>query len=93
MRTFDAPRARFKEVTLGMLAHKSGPNILLGLLIGATIETFAPFTWGVPALAALAWAVAVVIYSATDELAEAIEAEKNRKLVPLDDDERPRGVE
>lgn len=91
METFESPLDRLKTVTFGLVGDKSGPNILLGLFLGAAIQTAAPseLWWAVGA--GSAWAASVVAYSVVDELQEAIEEQKYRLLDPVE--ARPRGIE
>lgn len=91
MRTFESPVDRFKAVTLGLVSHKSGPNIMLGIFVGAAIQTLAPSAWWWVALSGAAWGASVLVYSVVDEVLEAIEEQKNRLLDPVDG--RPRGIE
>lgn len=91
MQTFDTPVDRLREVTFGQLGDRSWPNILLGIFIGAVIQTVAPsqLWWAIGS--GVAWGGAVVVYSVVDEVQAAIEERKNRLLEPID--ARPRGVE
>lgn len=92
MQTFERPIERAKTVTLGLGTDQSGPNVVAGIFITATLQAAtgrAPWWW--PAVAGFAWGTSVVIYSLADEIREQIEEEKNRLLDPIDD--RPRGVE
>lgn len=91
MQTFESPRDRLKTVTLGLLTDKSGPNIFLGLFLGALVQTMAPTPWWWVAGAGGIWAMSVFTYSVVDEVLQAIEEEKNRLLDPADG--RPRGIE
>lgn len=91
MKTFETPRDRLKTVTFGLVRDGSLPNILLGLMLGAGIQTLSPTDWWWVLGAAVAWALSVVAYSVVDEIIEAIEDEKNRLLDPQDG--RPKGIE
>lgn len=91
MKTFDSPRDRLQTVTLGLISHKSGPNILLGLFLGAAVQNAAPTpAWWVVG-SGLLWAASVLAYSVADEVRQAIEEERRRLLDPLGG--RPRGIE
>lgn len=91
MKTFETPKDRLKSVTLGLLAHKSGPNILLGIFVGSLLQVTTPNDAVWVAGSAGVWLLAVVSYSVADEITVAIEERKNRLLDPADG--RPRGIE
>lgn len=92
MKTFDTPWDRFQTVTLGMLAHRSGPNILLGLFVGSALQVVTPndAIWVVGA--GLVWFSSVVVYSVADERVQSIAEEKKRLLEPIGDPP-PKGIE
>lgn len=92
METFDTPWDRFQTVTLGMLAHRSGPNVLLGLFVGAALQSFTPddVAWVVGAGAA--WFASVIAYSVADERVQALAEDRKRLLEPIGDTP-PKGIE
>lgn len=82
MKLTSSPRERIQTVTLGLVAHKSGPNILLGIFLGALIQTLAPSQawWTVASF--FVWVLSVVFFAVADEVQSAIQEKKNRLLEP-----------
>lgn len=82
----DSPRDRLAEVTLGLFAHKSGPNVVAGVAITAVLQAAAGFTsWWWAGLATVVWAAWVLVYAVADEVQQAIEERENRRLSPESD--------
>lgn len=83
MKLVDSPRDRLKTVTLGLISHKSGPNVIAGIFLSAVIQAAAGFTpWWYVVLAGVAWTVSILAYAVADEVRSAIEERKNRLLDP-----------
>lgn len=95
MQTFESPVDRVKSVTLDLFRHRSGPNIMLGIFVGAFMQWVSPtqLLWVVGT--AIAWAASVIVYSIVDELmAYWEEQQRQRDLLPGGPvDGRPRGIE
>lgn len=91
MKLVNSPRERLKTVTLGLVSHKSGPNVVAGIFLGAVIQALAGFTpWWYVLLAGGAWGVSIVAYAVADEVRSTIEEQKNRLLEP---ESEYRGIE
>lgn len=83
MQLTESPRDRFKTVTLGLLAHKSGPNVIAGIAIGGVLQALAGFSpWWWAALTVGVWSAWVVMYAVADEIQQRIEEKRNRLLEP-----------
>lgn len=83
MKLTESPQERLKSVGLVLFTDPSGPNILLGALVSATLQYvigMVPWTW--PAVAGLAWASSVLVYAYVDEVQTSIEERRNRLLDP-----------
>lgn len=81
MKLVETPRERLQSVALALFTDPSGPNILLGILVGAVLQAaigMVPVTW--PIVAGMAWGTSVVTYAYVDEVKQRIEAERNRLL-------------
>jgi hypothetical protein len=91
MRIRDSPRDRLKEVTLGLLSHKSGPNVILGVFVTALLQSLtgrAPLWWA--GVSGVAWGLSVIGYAVADGIKARIEEQK-RQL--LSDESDYRGIE
>lgn len=96
MRLVKSPRGRLYDVTLGLAAHRSLPNILLGAFLGSSIQLVVGMVpWTFPAVSGALWALSVVLYAVADELQEAIEEQRRKENDPwrLEDVDDPYGVE
>lgn len=83
MKLQESPRDRLATVTLGLLAHKSGPNVVAGIALGGILQTaagFSPWWWGL--LTTTVWVVWILVYAIADEVQQQIEERKNRRLSP-----------
>jgi len=81
MKLRESPRDRLKEVTLGLISDQSGPNVLLGAAVTASLQSvtgLTPWWWG--AITTAAWAASVVAYAVADEVKAAIEEQKKKVL-------------
>lgn len=79
----ETPRDRLVEVTLGLFAHKSGPNVMAGIAIGGILHSaagFSPPWWGV--LTTSVWLAWVLVYAVSEEVKRSIEERENRLLEP-----------
>lgn len=91
MKLRDSPQERLKEVTLGLISHKSGPNVILGAFVTACLQSLtgrAPPSWAI--VTGFAWALSVLLYAISDEIREQIE---QRKRETLDRESAYRGIE
>lgn len=91
-----SPLDRLRTVTLGLLAHKSGPNVVAGISLSAILQSivgFTPYWWAV--LATGVWLVWIVVYAIADEAQAFIEEQKRKRENPwiLDTVEEPYGIE
>lgn len=83
MKLTESPRDRFRTVTLGLFAHKSGPNVIAGAAITAILQAVAGFSpWWWAALTVAVWLAWVLIYAVADEVQQRIEEQRNRLLAP-----------
>lgn len=83
MKLRESPRDRLKTVTLGLLAHKSGPNVVAGIALGALLQAIAGFSpWWWPLLTGAVWALWILVYALADEVKAQIEERKNQLLSP-----------
>lgn len=96
MRLVESPRDRLYDVTLGLAAHRSLPNILLGAFLGSSIQLVVGMVpWTFPAVSGVLWALSVLLYAVADELQEAIAEQRRKDNDPwrLEDVEEPPGIE
>lgn len=78
-----SPLERAKTVTLGLLAHKSGPNVMAGIAVGGVLQAIAGFSpWWWAALTVVTWIVWITLYAVADAVKQQIEERKNRLLNP-----------
>lgn len=83
MKLTESPLDRIKTVTLGLFAHKSGPNVVAGIFVGGVLQSlagFVPWWWSI--LTGFVWVAWVLVYAVADEVKEQIEEQKNRLLEP-----------
>lgn len=83
MKLKESPRDRIKTVTLGLLAHKSGPNVVAGIALGGILQVIAGFSpWWWAALTTAVWIAWILVYAVADEIQQQIEERKNQLLAP-----------
>lgn len=83
MKLVESPTDRLKTVTLGLFAHKSGPNVVAGIFISGLLQAvagFSPWWWAV--LSGAVWIAWVTVYAVADEVQQSIREQKNRLLDP-----------
>lgn len=95
MQLVETPRDRLRNVTIGLFAHRSGPNVLAGVFAGALLQWLSPSSWTFVLLTLAAWAVSVVVYAIVDEVKQTIDEQQRRRDNPwlLEPDSAPRGIE
>lgn len=96
MRLTESPRDRFREVTIGLAAHRSLPNILLGAFLTSCIQLIVGMVgWAFPAVSGALWLCSVLVYAVADEVLEAIKERRRKENDPwrLGDVDAPWGIE
>lgn len=96
MKLVESPRDRLETVTLGLVADRTLPNVLLGAALTASIQLSVGMVgWPLPAVSAACWLLSVVLYAWADEVKAALEERRRRESNPwlLGEDPAPRGIE
>lgn len=92
----ESPLDRIKSVTLGLAAHKSGPNVAAGLFMGALAQ-FLNGSVGprYVLLTGAIWTSTIGVYAISDEVASRIQERRRQQSSYwfLEPAEAPPGIE